>query len=81
MRLHILDEGHTAEQKQRFQQMEARGGRVGDMTKLLAYRPEFFGTAFSALVDEALHQPSTTWTQGERELFAAFVSRLNHCVY
>jgi hypothetical protein len=61
--------------------MEARGGRVGDMTKVLAYRPAFFGAAFSALVDEALHQPSAHWTQGERELFAAFVSRLNACVY
>ncbi len=81
MRLRILDEGHSAEQQQRFQQVLERGDRVGDMTKLLAYRPEFFGTAFSALVDETLHQPSPAWTQGERELFAAFVSRLNHCVY
>ena len=81
MRLRILDEGHTAEQKQAFQQMEAQGRRIGDMTRLLAYRPAFFGAAFSAFVDEALHQPSAHWTQGERELFAAFVSRLNDCVY
>ena len=81
MRLSILEEGHTAEQKLEFQQMEARGGRVGDMTKVLAYRPAFFGAAFSALVDKALHQPSAHWTQDERELFAAFVSRLNACVY
>lgn len=81
MRLQILESGHTAEQKQRFQQMQERGGRVGDMTKLLAYRPEFFGAAFSVLVDRTLHQPSDHWTQGERELFAAFVSRLNSCVY
>ena len=81
MRLRILEEGHAAEQKQRFQQMVERGGRVGDMTKLLAYRPAFFGASFSVLVDRALHQPSAQWTQGERELFAAFVSRLNACVY
>ena len=81
MRLRILEEGHTAEQKQQFQQMVERGGRVGDMTKLLAYRPAFFGAAFSNWVDAALHQPSAHWTQGERELFAAFVSRLNSCVY
>ncbi len=81
MRLRILEEGHTAEQKRAFEQMEAQGRRIGDMTKLLAYRPAFFGAAFSAFVDEALHQPSAHWTQGERELFAAFVSRLNACVY
>jgi hypothetical protein len=81
MRLRVLEEGHTAEQKQQFQQMEEHGGRVGDMSKVLAYRPAFFGAAFSAFVDATLHQPSARWTQGERELFAAFVSRLNHCVY
>ena len=81
MRLRILDEGHTAEQKQQFQRMLEQDQRIGDMTKLLSYRPEVFGTAFSALADAALHQPSTAWTQGERELFAAFVSRLNSCVY
>ncbi len=81
MRLRILEEGHSAEQKLRFQQIAAQGGRVGDMGKVLAYRPAFFGALFSALVDAALHQPSADWTQGERELFAAFVSRLNQCVY
>ena len=42
MRLRILEEGHTAEQKQQFQQMVERGGRVGDMTKLLSLSPGFF---------------------------------------
>lgn len=81
MRLRILDEGHAPEQKQQFQRILERGGRVGDMAKVCAYRPGFFGAPFSALVDLALHEPSAEWTQGERELFAAFVSRLNACVY
>ncbi len=81
MRLRILEEGRSAEQKAQFQQMLARGDRIGDMSKVCAYRPDFFGAPYSALVDEALHQPSTAWSQGERELFAAFVSRLNQCVY
>ena len=81
MRLTILDDGHTAEQKAKFQQIVASGGRVGDMAKVCAYRPEFFGAPFSELTHLALHEPSQAWTQGERELFAAFVSSLNHCRY
>ncbi|HEY7350026.1 MAG TPA: hypothetical protein VH599_17035 [Ktedonobacterales bacterium] len=81
MRLQILESGHSYEQKLAFQRMLERGGRVSDMTRLLAYRPAFFGMAFSAFVDATQHQPSAEWTQGERELFAAFVSRLNQCVY
>lgn len=81
MRLSILDDGHTVEQKEKFRQIEARGGRPGDMSKVCAYRPEFFGAVFSSLTNTALHEPSQDWTQGERELFAAFVSRLNHCQY
>jgi len=81
MRLRILEEGHTAEQKAQFQQMAAQGGRIGDMSKVCAYRPDFFGAPFSAFVDAALHEASTEWSQGERELFGAFVSRLNQCVY
>jgi hypothetical protein len=81
MRLRILEDGHTPEQKQQFQRVLERGGRIGDMTRVCAYRPDFFGAPFSALVDLALHQPSPEWTQGERELFAAFVSQLNACHY
>jgi hypothetical protein len=51
-----------------------------DVVKTLHYRPEFFGRPFSAAVDEAMRGPSD-WSAGERELFAAFVSSLNHCVF
>ena len=48
--------------------------------KTLHYRPELFGRPFSAAVDEAMRGPSD-WTPGERELFAAFVSNRNQCVF
>jgi hypothetical protein len=46
--------------------------------KTLHYRPELFGRPFSDALDLAMRGPSD-WSDGERELFAAFVSRLNHC--
>jgi uncharacterized peroxidase-related enzyme len=46
---------------------------------LLAYRPETAGP-LSQLV-EVLLRGDSTLSQGERELIAAYVSRLNECVY
>jgi hypothetical protein len=51
-----------------------------DVVKTLRYRPELFGRPFSAAVDEAMRGRSE-WTPGERELFAAFVSSRNQCVF
>lgn len=81
MRLPLLEHGHTAEQKQQFEQMRARGIRLSDMMKLCFYRSDFFGMPFLNFVDATLHEQHSAWTQGERELFAAFVARLNECAY
>ncbi|HEX6702619.1 MAG TPA: hypothetical protein VF101_17970 [Gaiellaceae bacterium] len=51
-----------------------------DVVKTLHYRPEVFGRAYSAAVDAAMRGPSD-WSPGERELFAAFVSARNQCVF
>ena len=48
--------------------------------KTLHYRPEVFGRSFSAALDLAMRGPSD-WTPGERELFAAFVSSCNQCLF
>lgn len=53
---------------------------VPDVVRALAYRPEFFGGAFSNAIDALLRGPSD-WSIGERELFAAFVSRQNKCPF
>lgn len=53
---------------------------VSDIRRTLGYRPEFFGQPFSAYLQAALRGPSD-WSVGERELFAAFVSRKNQCNY
>jgi len=54
--------------------------RPPDVLRLLLYRPELFGKPFSKYVDTLLRGDSA-WSVGERELFAAFVSQLNHCAF
>jgi hypothetical protein len=51
-----------------------------DVLKTLNYRPELFGRPFSAALDLAMRGPSD-WSAAERELFAAFVSSLNQCLF
>lgn len=53
---------------------------VSGIGRVLIYRAEIFGLAFSKYIQEVLRGPSE-WSVGERELFAAFVSQKNHCVY
>ncbi len=53
---------------------------VSDIRRTLSYRPDLFGLPFSAYLQEVLRGPSD-WGVGERELFAAFVSRTNQCSY
>ena len=53
---------------------------VSDIRRTLSYRPELFGQPFSAYLEAALRGPSD-WSVGERELFGAFTSKLNKCVF
>ena len=56
------------------------GFRAPDVVRTLRYRPKFFGAPHSAHTQAVMRGPSE-WTIGERELFAAFVSRLNRCAF
>ena len=67
MRLEILNGDHAPP--------EALG-----VIKTLMYRPDVFGGWFSDELDVAMRGPSE-WSPGERELFAAFASSLNQCVF
>ena len=50
------------------------------VVKTILYRPELFGFPFSEALDRVMRGPSD-WSAGERELFAAFTSRLNQCLF
>ncbi len=54
------------------------GFRAPDVVRTLRYRRHLFGQPNSAHTQEVMRGPSE-WSVGERELFAAFVSRLNQC--
>jgi hypothetical protein len=51
-----------------------------DVLKTTLYRPEYFGKPSGALTQRIMRGPSA-WSVGERELFAAFTSRLNQCPF
>jgi hypothetical protein len=56
------------------------GFRAPDVVRTLRYRRTFFGQPHT-LHTQAVMRGASAWTVGERELFAAFVSRLNQCVF
>ena len=55
-------------------------GHAPGVVRTLLYRKSYFGGRFSELTQQVMRGPSP-WTVGERELFAAFVSRLSQCVF
>jgi hypothetical protein len=55
-------------------------GFVSGVALMLRYRPELFGLPFSEALQDVMRGPSD-WSVAERELFAAFVSSLNQCVF
>jgi hypothetical protein len=54
------------------------GFRIPDVVRTLRYRQQRFGRPHAVHTHAVMRGPSA-WSVGERELFAAFVSRLNHC--
>ena len=56
------------------------GFRAPDVVRTLQYHRQLFGGPHSAHTHAVMRGPSE-WSVGERELFAAFVSRLNRCQF
>ncbi len=81
MRLAILDSGHGFWTKALFAFIRAVSRQpTPEPFKLIAYRPDFFGTHSRKLTHEAM-RGSSAWSVGDRELMAAFVSTANECEY
>jgi uncharacterized peroxidase-related enzyme len=81
MRLAKLDNGHSLGRKLflLFIRIVSRR-RPPDVVKSLVYRTEFWGKRYNALLEAAMRGPSS-WEIWERELMAAFTSRLNECEF
>src|SRR5262249_52548094 len=51
-----------------------------DAARIVFYRPDFYGTPMKQLTHAAMRGPSD-WSIGDRELMAAFVSKVNECAF
>ncbi len=81
MRLARLDTGHTFKTKAIFVMIRTLSKMpVPDVVKTLLYRPEFFGGQMNPYFQEVMRGPSA-WSIGDRELMAAFVSKMNECEF
>lgn len=79
MRLSIAGIGHRLPQKLLLGLIRLRShAEPLDVIKVVFYRPELFGRPYNDLVQTVMRGPSA-WSEGERQLFAAFTSRLNAC--
>lgn len=80
MRLRKVHQGHGFPDKALLGVIRLVMGHAPGVVRTLRYRKDYFGQPFSELTQQVMRGPSS-WSVGERELFAAFVSRLNQCVF
>lgn len=81
MRLRRVEHGHRFPQKLLLGIIGlVNRRRAPDILRTLFYRPEFLGRPISAWTQAVMRGPSD-WSVAERELFAAFTSKLNQCVF
>jgi len=81
MRLPGVERGDGLKHRLIFKVIGVMSGfRAPDVVRTLLYRPKFFGGPHGRHTQAVMRGPSD-WSVGERELFAAFVSRLNQCVF
>ena len=79
MRLKVVERGERLTNRLLYAFIRVVSGfRAPDVVRTLGYRSGFFGEPHRAHTHAVMRGPSA-WTVGERELFAAFVSRLNQC--
>jgi hypothetical protein len=80
MRLQRVHRHHTLGDRLMLGVMRVVAGHAPGVVRTLMYRKEYFGRPFSELTQQVMRGPSE-WSVGEREIFAAFVSRMNQCVF
>lgn len=81
MRLGNVERGQSLSHRLLFFIVRVLSGqRMPDVVRTVMYRKPWFGKHMNQLTQAVLRGPSE-WPVGERELFAAFVSRVNQCPF
>ena len=81
MRLEVLNRGYGAGTKLLFALIQLFSRQpVPDAAKLVFYRPGFYGAQAKAFTHETMRGPSA-WSVADRELMAAFVSKVNQSAF
>lgn len=80
MRLASLNRPTHLRQRVRYALANVWGKRIPGPILALSYRRNACGRQLARCVQEAL-RGAREWTVGEIEIFAAFVSKLNHCEF
>jgi AhpD family alkylhydroperoxidase len=81
MRLDILNRGYGAGTKLLFGFIRLFSRHpVPDAAKLVFYRPDFYGARMKEVTHEAMRGLSS-WSVGDRELMAAYVSKVNESAF
>ncbi len=81
MRLEQVRDGHRLKERIILRMMGlVLGTKKLDALRTMLYRRDFFGARFSKLSQQIMRGPSD-WSVGERELMAAFVSKVNQCPF
>ena len=81
MRLDILNRGYSPGTKLLFALIRLLSRQpVPDAAKLVFYRPDFYGSRAKTFTHEAMRGPSA-WSVADRELMAAFVSKVNESAF
>jgi uncharacterized peroxidase-related enzyme len=81
MRPDVLNRGYAPGTKLLFALIRLFSRQpVPDAAKLVFYRPDFYGSRAKEFTHEAMRGPSA-WSVGDRELMAAYVSKVNDSAF
>jgi AhpD family alkylhydroperoxidase len=81
VRLDVLNRGYSPGTKLLFSVIRLFSGQpVPDAARLVFYRPDFYGARAKEFTHEAMRGPSP-WSVGDRELMAAYVSKVNDSAF
>jgi hypothetical protein len=80
MRLRKVHSGHGLGDKLFLKVLSVVAGHAPGVVRTLRYRKEYFGRPWTSLTQQVMRGPGE-WSVGEREIFAAFVSHLNKCIF